>query len=282
MSGPAPSRSAAEACRGTLSRCKQCRAPSPPAPPAATTATAWCCPSRSETARPSSAPASCAPQSACAPPGLRRGAVLRVGGAVEQRGGSLHHAPLPLLLHAGLRQRVRSGGYFTAERLRRSGQAALPTMRSMCEWPLSCRRVEQRYCTLPAVSGAVGRRVCCPAPLSCRYVKNTSNTNVVHWGGRLWTLFEAGQPYRLDPQSLDTQARGGGRGRTAQRSCRGPAWHARFCYWMPQPRQPGPLSLHPLPCRSPLRRVWRRWGASCGRACPWTWAPPPPTPPSHA
>lgn len=37
------------------------------------------------------------------------------------------------------------------------------------------------------------------------YVKNTSNTNVQHWGGRLWTLFEAGQPYRLDPATLSTQ-----------------------------------------------------------------------------
>ncbi|EFN57655.1 hypothetical protein CHLNCDRAFT_50902 [Chlorella variabilis] len=36
-------------------------------------------------------------------------------------------------------------------------------------------------------------------------VKNTSNTNVVCWGGRLWTLFEAGQPYRLDPSSLETE-----------------------------------------------------------------------------
>ncbi|PRW59430.1 Apocarotenoid-15,15 -oxygenase [Chlorella sorokiniana] len=37
------------------------------------------------------------------------------------------------------------------------------------------------------------------------YVKNTANTNVVHWGGRLWALFEAGQPYRLDPATLETQ-----------------------------------------------------------------------------
>lgn len=42
------------------------------------------------------------------------------------------------------------------------------------------------------------------------YVKNTSNTNVVHWGGRLWSLFEAGQPYRLDPATLQTQASGAG------------------------------------------------------------------------
>ncbi len=36
-------------------------------------------------------------------------------------------------------------------------------------------------------------------------VKNTSNTNVICWGGRLWTLFEAGQPYRLNPSSLVTE-----------------------------------------------------------------------------
>lgn len=37
------------------------------------------------------------------------------------------------------------------------------------------------------------------------HVKNTSNTNVVCWGGRLLTLFEAGQPYRLDPHTLETR-----------------------------------------------------------------------------
>ncbi len=36
------------------------------------------------------------------------------------------------------------------------------------------------------------------------YVKNTSNTNVVAFGDRLWTLFEAGQPFRLDPKTLET------------------------------------------------------------------------------
>lgn len=37
------------------------------------------------------------------------------------------------------------------------------------------------------------------------YVKNTSNTNVVCWAGRCLSLFEAGQPYRLDPHTLQTQ-----------------------------------------------------------------------------
>jgi all-trans-8'-apo-beta-carotenal 15,15'-oxygenase len=39
------------------------------------------------------------------------------------------------------------------------------------------------------------------------YVKNTSNTNVVEFNGRLWTLFEAGQPYALDPATLVTLGR---------------------------------------------------------------------------
>ena len=47
------------------------------------------------------------------------------------------------------------------------------------------------------------------------YVKNTSNTNVVCWGGRLWSLFEAGQPYRLNPRTLETEVR-----------CS--AWHAGY------------------------------------------------------
>lgn len=32
----------------------------------------------------------------------------------------------------------------------------------------------------------------------------------MHWGGRLWTLFEAGQPYRLNPATLETEASGMG------------------------------------------------------------------------
>ena len=35
-------------------------------------------------------------------------------------------------------------------------------------------------------------------------LKNLANTNVVSWGGKLLALFEAGVPYVLDPQSLDT------------------------------------------------------------------------------
>lgn len=49
------------------------------------------------------------------------------------------------------------------------------------------------------------------------YVKNTSNTNVVHWGDRLWSLFEAGQPYRLAPATLQTQASCGRRRAAAGR-----------------------------------------------------------------
>jgi all-trans-8'-apo-beta-carotenal 15,15'-oxygenase len=36
------------------------------------------------------------------------------------------------------------------------------------------------------------------------YVKNSSNTNVMAYGDKLWSLFEAGQPYSLDPETLDT------------------------------------------------------------------------------
>ena len=38
------------------------------------------------------------------------------------------------------------------------------------------------------------------------YIKNTSNTNVISFGkqDKLWTLFEAGQPYSLDPWTLST------------------------------------------------------------------------------
>ena len=35
--------------------------------------------------------------------------------------------------------------------------------------------------------------------------KNVANTNVLVWGGRCLVLFEAGQPYRLDARSLQTQ-----------------------------------------------------------------------------
>jgi all-trans-8'-apo-beta-carotenal 15,15'-oxygenase len=36
------------------------------------------------------------------------------------------------------------------------------------------------------------------------HVKNTSNTNVLFFNGALYSFFEAGQPYRLDPMTLDT------------------------------------------------------------------------------
>jgi len=35
-------------------------------------------------------------------------------------------------------------------------------------------------------------------------LKNVANTNVLKWGGRLWALWEAGRPYELDPQTLET------------------------------------------------------------------------------
>ena len=35
-------------------------------------------------------------------------------------------------------------------------------------------------------------------------VKNIANTNVIYWGGKLLALWEAAEPYRLDPKTLDT------------------------------------------------------------------------------
>ena len=40
-------------------------------------------------------------------------------------------------------------------------------------------------------------------PLDLQF-KNVANTNVVHWNGRLYALWEAGKPYELDPRSLET------------------------------------------------------------------------------
>ena len=34
--------------------------------------------------------------------------------------------------------------------------------------------------------------------------KNVANTNIIYWGGKLLSLWEAGKPYRLDPYSLAT------------------------------------------------------------------------------
>lgn len=34
--------------------------------------------------------------------------------------------------------------------------------------------------------------------------KNIANTNVIYWGGKLLALWEAAEPYRLDPDTLDT------------------------------------------------------------------------------
>jgi len=35
-------------------------------------------------------------------------------------------------------------------------------------------------------------------------IKNIANTNVIYWGGKLLALWEAAEPYRLDPKTLDT------------------------------------------------------------------------------
>jgi all-trans-8'-apo-beta-carotenal 15,15'-oxygenase len=35
-------------------------------------------------------------------------------------------------------------------------------------------------------------------------LKNVANTNIINWGNRLFTLFEAGRPYELDPHTLQT------------------------------------------------------------------------------
>ncbi|KAJ1702269.1 hypothetical protein LUZ63_002048 [Rhynchospora breviuscula] len=37
-----------------------------------------------------------------------------------------------------------------------------------------------------------------------KVMKNVANTSVVCWGGRLLCLWEGGEPYEIDPQSLDT------------------------------------------------------------------------------
>ena len=35
-------------------------------------------------------------------------------------------------------------------------------------------------------------------------LKNVANTNILPWGGRLFALYEAGRPYELDPETLET------------------------------------------------------------------------------
>ncbi|NEQ30746.1 MAG: Apocarotenoid-15,15'-oxygenase [Leptolyngbya sp. SIO4C5] len=35
-------------------------------------------------------------------------------------------------------------------------------------------------------------------------LKNIANTNVIHWGGKLLALWEAAEPHRLDPRTLET------------------------------------------------------------------------------
>lgn len=36
-------------------------------------------------------------------------------------------------------------------------------------------------------------------------IKNIANTNVIHWGGKLLALWEAAEPYRLNPYTLETE-----------------------------------------------------------------------------
>ena len=34
--------------------------------------------------------------------------------------------------------------------------------------------------------------------------KNAANTNVIYWGGKLWAMWEGGQPHQLNPKTLET------------------------------------------------------------------------------
>lgn len=108
------------------------------------------------------------------------------------------------------------------------------------------------------------------------YVKNTSNTNVVHWGVRLWTLFEAGQPYRLDPATLETEVRRLGSA-TADPvdypCCMVSAAACALCLAYSGLQHAG------CPC---LCRAWRRWAVRCSRACHLTWVHKQPTRGSQA
>ncbi|MDY6783625.1 MAG: carotenoid oxygenase family protein [Cyanobacteriota bacterium] len=36
-------------------------------------------------------------------------------------------------------------------------------------------------------------------------LKNIANTNIIYWGGKLLALWEAAEPYRLDPETLETE-----------------------------------------------------------------------------
>ena len=92
--------------------------------------------------------------------------------------------------------------------------AAHPVPRHLCH-PAARGARPKRFRSVSA-----GTSVRLPSPLAAvpsmphpclfqfyRHVKNTSNTNVVCFSNRLWTLFEAGQPYRLDPYTLETVVR---------------------------------------------------------------------------
>lgn len=132
---------------------------------------------------------------------------------------SLHAAPSPLPLQV-------PGG---------DGRAAHPVPRHICHAETRRAEPQRPGCVCQGVGAGraagrplhwttswwellskrhlgTGRNVCAVAatcttadPPPRPLLQNTSNTNVQHWGGRLWTLFEAGQPYRLDPATLRTQ-----------------------------------------------------------------------------
>lgn len=65
----------------------------------------------------------------------------------------------------------------------------------------------------PSAAAGVGNDL--PLPLFRHHLqpglnknrKNTSNTRAIYWGKRLLTMWEGGQPYKLDARALDTEGR---------------------------------------------------------------------------
>ena len=100
-------------------------------------------------------------------------------------------------------------------------------------------------------------------------LKNIANTNVVYWAGKLWALWEAAQPHRLDPWTLETMGLddlGGRLGgpspsqRTRTSICMHPARHA----WLDSACKPVP-ALPPLMCTNgiPMVMSWSSTRTPC-------------------
>ena len=99
-----------------------------------------------------------------------------------------------------------------------------------------------------------------PANALDLYLKNPANTHIVHWGEKLLALYEAGAPYRVNPQTLETL----GAEDLTGNLCRSPLPNSKLEALKRRGKGPQAMTAHPHidPVRD--RLITWTWGMEIG------------------